>query len=75
MAKRKDPVAAEDIADLVHYSRTEAAQILGVSPDYLYREIKGRRIGYTVIAGAFKITGAHIKAYSAHREVRPLAAV
>jgi hypothetical protein len=73
MTQRSVPTSLEEVADLMHYSRKDAATILGISPTYLYGEIKARRIGYTVIAGSYKITGAHIKAYSAKREVKPLA--
>lgn len=56
---------------LQHYSRTETAKLLGVSPRYLYGLIVSGEIGYTVIAGSYKFTAEHIRAYSAANETKP----
>lgn len=57
-------------AELQHFTRSETAGLLSISPEYLYRLIKAEQIGYTVIAGSYKFTAAHIRAYSAQFEVK-----
>lgn len=61
-------------SELQHFSRTRAAELLGVSPEYLYKLIRNREIDYTVIAGGYKLTAAHIRAYSAQYEVKAVRA-
>lgn len=57
-------------SELQHFSRAKTASLLNISPAYLYELIKANEIGYTVIAGSYKFTAAHIRAYSAQREVK-----
>lgn len=57
--------------ELQHFSRAQTAKLLGVSPRHLYDLITTGEIGCTFIAGSYKFTAKHIRAYSEKNEIQP----
>lgn len=57
-------------SDLQHYTRTEAARLLRISPRLLLDLIANGEIDCTFFGGGYKFTAAHIRAYSAKGEIK-----
>lgn len=62
------PPDPDSEAELQHFSRKQTAKLLGISGNYLYQLIINGEIDCTLIAGSYKFSPEHIRAYRAKGE-------